>query len=322
MATSVTVYDAAEMGARRPPVNATGTSAEIRVESDLAAKTVLLRVKFGMLGNSRKVKEEVLTTDADKGLLNVSKTLLDSAELDAIRKADGQMRAWIYNSCLPFEMGISLLPTGMVQTAWDKLKEYKAERTLLVDTFIAAYPSLCASAAEHLGSLYNVADYPAIEEIRAKFDFDWQMVSFGVPLQLRDINPELYEAEVDKARQQIQTATEEITALMRQNLFDMVSHLQDKLTPAADGKQRILRETAVKNVQDFLATFDIRNVTDDVELAEQVAKLKGLMDGKSATTIRSSDKFREELREGMEGITATLSEMVEEKAGRMFRSDD
>ena len=303
--------------------SAPATPATITDVSNLVAKTVFLKTRFGSLGNTRKVSgSDVLETDADVALLKVSKQLLDSPELDAIKKADTRMRAWLYNTCLPYDMGIQLLPVGLIESAQVKMADYATERSALVDAFVAAYPALCETAAKHLGSLYNPADYPTVDAIRAKFVFEWQYISFGVPGQLKGISAALFQAEQEKAAQQMQAATEEITALMRQTLFDMVSHLQARLTPGDDGKPRILRESAVKNLQDFLTSFDLRNVTNDTELAVQVAKARELLDGTNAGVLRNSDMFREKVRMGMESITASLSTMVEEKAGRKFRTDE
>jgi hypothetical protein len=294
----------------------------MRDDTDLASKTVFLRIRFGALGNQKKVAGDVLETDADKSLLKVSKTLLDSPELDAIRKADGQMRNWLYNICLPYDMGIMLLPLGLIETVQQRLVSYRAERQVMVDTFVEAYPQLCAHAAEQLGSLFDVANYPDVSEIKARFVYEWQYVSFGVPGTLAGISQEIFNSEKQKAAQQMQAATEEITAVMRQTLFEMVSHLQDRLTPTPDGRPRILRESAVKNLQEFLSTFDLRNVTDDRDLAAEVKKVRELISGTSAVSLRSSDEFREKVRAGMEGITSNLAGMVEEVVGRKFRTED
>jgi hypothetical protein len=302
-----------------PPPTSNGNLLDV---SGLVSKTVFLKTRFGTLGNSRKVSgSEVLDTDADKALLKVSKQLLDSPELDAIKKADAKMRTWLYNTCLPYDMGIQLLPVGLIENAQAKMSEYKAERAALVDAFVSAYPALCETAAAHLGSLYNPADYPSVDAIRAKFVFEWQYISFGVPGQLKGISSALFEAEKEKQAAQLQGAAEEITALMRETLYEMVSHLEERLTPGDDGKPRILRESAVKNLTDFLDTFELRNVTDDKELSAQVAKVRELLSGTSAATLRSSDMFREKIRAGMAKVTESLSGMVEEKAGRHFRDE-
>jgi hypothetical protein len=47
--------------------------------------------------------------------LRVSKHLLDSAELKAIGRFDGEIRRFLYNICLPFEIGIHLLPIAALK---------------------------------------------------------------------------------------------------------------------------------------------------------------------------------------------------------------
>lgn len=296
--------------------------AQVTDSSDLAQKTVFVKVRFGSLGNSRKVNDNVLETDADKALLKVSKTLLDSAELEAIRKADGKMRQYLYNTCLPFDTGIMLLPCGLISDVHKRLAEYRDERAVLVSSFLSVYPELCKSAAQRLGSLYNPADYPTADAVEARFVFDWQYVSFGVPGQLKGISAGLFAAEQEKASAIMKAAAEDITVLMRQTLLEMVSHLQERLTPTDDGKAKILRESAVKNLQEFLNTFDLRNVTDDKALQAQVAKVKALISGTNAEALRNSDLFRDKIRSGMAEVSSVLSTMVEDKAGRKFRTDD
>ena len=62
---------------------------------DLARKTVFVKLHLGVLGNSRKVSSAQVEVDADKNLIRVSKTLLDSPELQAIRRLDGELRYYL-----------------------------------------------------------------------------------------------------------------------------------------------------------------------------------------------------------------------------------
>src|SRR5579871_6330816 len=157
---------------------ATATQAPVSDISNLADKTVFLRVSFGLFGNSRKVDGDgILHTDADTALLKVTKALLESQELEAIRKADADMKKYLTSHCLPFDAGIRLVPVGMIGTVEAKLAEYAQERTKLVDAFIAVYPALCQTAATRLRELYKPSDYPNADEVRSRFVFDWQYVS-------------------------------------------------------------------------------------------------------------------------------------------------
>ena len=82
---------------------------------DLARKTVCIKVRLSTMGNTRKVSTSQIEADADKDLLRVSKHLLDSAELKAIGRFDGEIRRYLYNLCLPFEIGIHLLPVAALE---------------------------------------------------------------------------------------------------------------------------------------------------------------------------------------------------------------
>lgn len=307
----------AEMAEAPVPAPVVDTTADL---SSLVSKTVFLRVRYGSIGNSRKVPgANVLTTDADVSFLRVSKTLLESNELEAIRKHDTSLRKWLGNTCLPYDIGIMLLPVGLIQQTEVKLKEHKTERDTLIDAFIAAYPTIKQEAQKQLGTLYNESEYPSVSEIKDKFRFEWQYINFGIPGQLQKVNPELYKQEQEKAAAQLQEAATEVVAVMRGTLYDMVNHLKDRLTPDGDGKPKILKESAVNKLKEFLDSFDLRNVTDDKALAVEVQKVRSLLGGTTAVALRSSDEFREKLRKGMENVTDSLGSMVEVKSGRKFR---
>ena len=77
---------------------------------DLAQKTVCVKVRLGRLGNTRKVSNAQVEVDTDKSLLLISKHLLDSKELRTIASFDGEIRRYLYDTCLPFEAGIHLCP--------------------------------------------------------------------------------------------------------------------------------------------------------------------------------------------------------------------
>src|SRR5688572_6040148 len=88
---------------------------------DLARKTVCIKVRVSTMGNTRKVSTSQIEADADKDLLRVSKHLVDSAELKAIGRFDGEIRRFLYNICLPFEIGIHLLPVATLEAVEHRL---------------------------------------------------------------------------------------------------------------------------------------------------------------------------------------------------------
>ena len=290
--------------------------------TDLARKTVFIKLHLGLLGNSRKVSSSQVEVDADKSLIRVSKNLIDSLELQAIRTLDGDIRRYLYETCLPFEVGIHLLPLALLETVDEKLREFKDKRGELVEAFLAAYPRLCQEAAGRLRTLYNPADYPPVDEVRSRFTLGWQYVSYGVPEQLREISARIFQVERDKAAQAMSEACAEVQQVMRASLLELVSHLRDRLEDQPDGKPQRLRESTVQKLRDFLATFDLRNVVDDQELKEQVESARALLAGTTTDAIRNTAELRSQVRQGMAQIADRLGTMVSDRVGRKFRFAD
>jgi len=290
--------------------------------TDLAKKTVFIKLHLGLLGNSRKVSSSQVEVDADKSLIRVSKNLIDSPELQAIRTLDGDIRRYLYETCLPFEVGIHLLPLALLETVDEKLREFKDKRGELVEAFLAAYPRLCQEAAGRLRTLYNPADYPPADEVRSRFNFNWHYVSYGVPEQLREISARIFQVERDKAAQAMSEACAEVQQVMRASLLELVSHLRDRLGDQSDGKPQRLRESTVEKLRDFLATFDLRNVVDDQELKEQVEKARALVEGVSTDALRNMPQVRARVREGMAAVAAQMDTLVGDRVGRKFRFDE
>lgn len=289
---------------------------------DLARKTVCIKVRLSTMGNTRKVSTSQIEADADKDLLRVSKHLVDSVELKAIGRFDGEIRRFLYNICLPFEIGIHLLPIAALETVEHRLRQFAEDRKQLVGAFIAAYPSLCQDAAKRLRGLYNPADYPPIEDVTKEFGFSWQYVSFGVPDQLKGISREVWEQEREKAAQRMAEASAEIQQVLRESMAKLVQHMADRLKEGQDGKPLRFKETTVSNLVEFLTNFEFRNVTDDTELQTLVAQARQLLQGISADDLRATGDLRAKVQQGMVDIAAQLDTMMAKTGGRKFRFEE
>src|ERR1700721_3587827 len=78
-------------------------------EQSLSQSTVILQVKFGLLGDSRKVFASQVEIDTDKQLLRVAKKILVSVEFEAIRQLDRKVKKYLDRVCVPFEPGTLFL---------------------------------------------------------------------------------------------------------------------------------------------------------------------------------------------------------------------
>jgi len=280
----------------------------VNMGHDLAQRTVCVKVRLGRLGNSRKVSNSQVEVDTDKSLIRVSKHLLDSKELRVIANFDGEIRRYLYDTCLPFEAGIHLCPFGLLEQLEGKMREFADDRQGLVQ--------------QRLRSLYNPGDYPPVDGVAQQFTFTWQYISFGVPEQLREISTRIWQDEREKAAQVMAEAGREIQQVLRTAMAELVKHMRDRLKDGPDGKPLRFKETTVSNLVDFLGTFDFRNVTDDAELKALVDKARQTLTGVSADDLRTTADVRVRVQQGMADLAAELDTMIIKKPGRKFRFNE
>jgi hypothetical protein len=291
-------------------------------EQSLSESTVILQVKFGLLGDSRKVSSSQVEVDTDKQLLRVAKKILVSAEFEAIRQLDRRVKKYLDGVCVPFETGTRFLAVPLIEEVDRKLREFAGERGALVDRFLDSYPILCESMSERLRVLHNPMDYPPIDMVRTRFYFTWRYVAYGVPGQLKTISGRIWQEEREKAAQRFAEAQTEAQILLRQSMSELVNHMLDRLEASENGKAKVFKKSTVSNLSDFLATFDFRNIGNDAELKEQVEKARVLLTGVTAEEIRSTADLRTRLKAGMSEIAARLDTMMTTMPRRKFRPEE
>ena len=160
-------------------------------EQSLSQSTVILQVKFGLLGDSRKVSASQVEVDTDKQLLRVAKKILVSVEFEAIRQLDRKVKKYLDSVCVPFETGTRFLAVPLIEDVDRKLREFERERADLVDRFLDSYPTLCESMSDRLRVSHNPTDYPPIDMVKARFYFTWRYVAYGVPGQQDNLGANL-----------------------------------------------------------------------------------------------------------------------------------
>ena len=288
--------------------------------SDLFDKAVGFSLKVSRYGNRRKVNPNLITTDADRRRIAVGKKLLDSPELEAIAKGDREFRSWLENKALPsmFRSGIWLLPLELVTTVDERMLHYSTGRALLIDAFIATYDDQVVAAKTSLGSLFDQGDYPSHEKMRASFSVDHQYVEFRTPQNLAKIRAGMVEEERERMAVKMESAMEGIRALLRKTMQDLLDHAVSRLGENLDGKRKVLHETVLTNISEFVGTFKARNICDDAELDAVVDKVKALNEGITIKDLRSDEALRDAYRAAASKLKAQMDTLVSDAPERDF----
>jgi hypothetical protein len=293
------------------------TEIQTQVLDNLTDKTVFLKLNFGRFGVTRQVAVEI-KSEAVESRFSHQKKLLVSPELKAITKADAEIRAKIDSLCLPYDVGIRFAPIASVEQINQILSEYKIARKDLINAFMNAYETQVQEAQGELKEFFSDSDYPLAHEIEAQFTFSYQFISFSVPGHLQNVAPSVFAAEKEKAHEMLMEAAAGISQALATTAHELVSNLADKLSSDEDGKKKKLHATAVTKLQEFLNGFDLRNVTDSVELKNEMDKLKEIMSGVDVDKIKHSDNLRIDLQAKFKEAAENIGNLVV-ATGRKFR---
>lgn len=297
----------------------------------VAAKTICLVLKMGSFGNTKQaslggavLSQEDPSKEPDKTLLRLTKTLLDSPELEAIRKHDrdlaAKIRAMSFSSL--FKGGVYLLPIGMVTTAEEILKVAEEARQQLVEAAVEAYPTRMEETIKRLAITASPMDYPSQDRFRATFYIEYSYVTFETPSRLKAISAALFQAETEKARVKLESVAHECEQTMRAGLLQMVEHLRERLTPNDDGKPKRLHDSTIGHLSEFLANFELRNVTDDTQLGVLVEKARAVMQGVDHKLLKNDELVRQKVLTELTLVKDALNPLVVDKGTRSITLDD
>lgn len=293
-------------------------------------RAVGMVLTFTGIGNRRKVSVSQIDVTGDiekktdKAWLAVSKKLIDAEELDAIASLDGEIRQYIETRALPSNLkkGIYLLPVEFIEEVNGRLTVFADQRKELVEKLIAVYADLTREAQTRLDKLFNSADYLTREDLACSFRVTWQYVTFDTPASLATISTHLYEEEKKKAEAAWKEASAAIQELLRVSMAELVDWMVDKLTPAPNGKQKVFRDSSIEHFQDFLATFNAKNITDDAQLKVLVDRAKSLVGGIKPDRLRDNWSTRDTVRSGFESIKKALDPMIIDRPKRAISFED
>ena len=295
------------------------SEATIQNMDQLADKTCFLLIEFNRFGNSRKVDVKVETA-ASQDRFRHNKTLLNSPELQEIAKRDSALRVWLDkpNRCWRLGASMRCVAYDLVDEVFEKCNAYLNERPSLVEACGQVYLQQIAEAQKDLGPQFNADDYPTLEEFLKEFDMTFKILTFSTPEKLKITSPKVYAMEKAKEAEQLKLASVEIRTAQRVLLAEYVNKLLETLKPS-EGKKKKLHKATVEKLQDFLITFDLRNVTDDAELKTQVDKLQLIMAGVDTEKIKNSDNLKADIIKSFSEASEFVSNLPEVK-GRKIRA--
>lgn len=290
----------------------------------LTAKTICLSIDKGKFGNSKKASLAPVEVAADKSLLRMSMTLVDSPEIAAIDRHDAQTTKYLanigHNSM--FKGGIWIISVPMVKNVDDYLHQRLTEREALIEVAASVFDTRVAETKARLGAVAVDKYYPSVADFRSCYTFKWKWFSFDTPARLKQISAELFEQERAKAASELASVAEECRQAMRAQLLKLVAHMHERLTPAEDGKTKRFTKGTVAQINDFLAMFELKDVTDDTDLGAIVKQARAAMEGLDAKDLQTDTLIRTKMQQVFGDLEGSLQTMVVGNGERAITFDD
>jgi hypothetical protein len=284
-------------------------------EPSLSSRAMLCSLSISMW-SARKhdpdASEEIAVrhgAQADSGRYH--KVLLPKEALAEIQKIVSEARQEHYFMTLPWDDdGYRVLPAAAYMDHVEKMRTLSNRFAGAVDTLARHFLTLVDQAKTRLGGLFREEDYPACNELVAKFSFETKVMPLP---DAGDFRIALGDEEKDRIKRQITAAVEASLQVGSRELwfrlYEAVQHMADRLTAykvTEEGVEHPFRDTVVTNLVKLVDVLPKLNITKDAELerlADQV-RTSLLVDPKE---LRKSESARAETAKAAASIAQHMA---------------
>ena len=296
---------------------------------DLRVRSMSFRKSLGL--------DDLFDSDDDKPdpeFVHVSKDLISRKELKEIRNLDINFKRDLYELALPTGLmrgGLYVISLKSVIKARNRIKTFIKERNTILDGMLeeSNYKRIIEESESRLGEHFDRSQYPPADYIRSRYTVSYQIFTINVGKSLEEFNVDLLEEEKKqleeifteektKRKNLLASAHDDFRTALRINFLELVRELEDKLTPDADGKTKILRESKVDGLVSFIENWSDKDITNDSELGEYVSRAKDVLSGINPNKLRYSTDVRTKVQEVFHNITSELEDKIVKASKRQF----
>ncbi len=255
--------------------------------------------------------------EADHTVLSAAKKLLDTSHpaFRAVSAIRSQTIAFWRCHSLPYvEPGVRLIRRQDVDLMETQLRQSQIELNKAVEQLDQCYGEMVVQARQRLGDLFDAGDYSV--SLADMFELTWDYPATTPPDYLREVSPEIYEAECRRVRERFNEAIQIAESTFAEELGNLVSHLAERLNGDTDGKPKVFRDTAITNMLEFFERFERLNIHSDEQLEQLVARARGLLGDVRPEDLRDQDSLRQRVANGLVRIEASLDGYMSERPRR------
>lgn len=255
----------------------------------------------GMLVD-REVTDEVNESHkAEKEAGRYNKRLVASSFLKGVSSAHNSARHAHRVLTLPWEDdGTRILAAAGYMTYTAKMKECRLKAEAEVKAFLQDPDPYIREGKIRLGTMFNVDDYPSVDDLKSKFGFDVEVKpmpeSGDFRAKLSDDSTKSIIRDIERrTNQRLENAMNDVFRRVQ----DVVKHMAEKLREFSEPKEGnragTIRDTVVYNVSELAQEIlPMLNVTDDPRITALQQQLMTDLVEHSPEILRADAKLRKE----------------------------
>ena len=253
---------------------------------------------------------------AEGKFLSAGKKMLDTSHqaFKAVTAIRGRAVAYWKGVSLPFpEPGIRLIRQDVIAEFDQQVAEFREELNDAVGELDRHYDELRSVAGERLGDLFDISDYPT--SLIGMFCIEHDYPSVEPPNYLRQLSPELYEAECRRVQSRFDEAVQLAETAFTEELSKLVDHLSERLS-GDDGRPKVFRDSVVENLTAFFDRFRALNVRSDEQLDDLVNRAQQVLGGVEPQQLRDSGTLRQQIATQLAGVQSSLDGLLVDRPRR------
>ena len=178
----------------------------------------------------------------------------------------------------------------------------------LLEKFLGKYDSYVVQAVGVMGDLYDVNDFPDVEEVRRGFSFNFRFIplatsnDFRVDIanETKTVLAESYEKYFAEQYGNSMNALWEKLAIALGKVSERLDYDEDK------DKKKVFRDTLVSNVEDLVEMFDAYNVNNDPTMTKVSKQLTNVFANIDADVLRNSQTVRNHVKSNVDDVLKTI----------------
>lgn len=261
---------------------------------DINTRAMLVNLSVSVFNPTRldrKVTDEVTTMkQADRDAGDYRKRIVPKAVIDPVLRAANAVYLDHKAMTSPWaDGGTRLLCIDIYEQYADKISGGKRIFEREVDRFLRQYEDIREKAPIRMGATYNPADFPPVDEARARFGIrtEWTPLPNGSDFRLHLNDTDLSELR-SSVDERVAAAVEESKNDLAKRLVDRLSHISERLAKP----ENIFRDSMIEGLRELLDMIPRMMITPDPVLEVAVAEAKARIAGHSPDNLRDEELTR------------------------------